>query len=59
MPRGFGGHRRDRCCKNAAYLACEILSIRSPEVVKKLEDFRSKTRVSLEEKAKALKKRKP
>jgi len=45
--------------KNAAYLACEILSIKYPEVAKKLEDFRSKTRVSLEEKAKALKKRKP
>lgn len=45
--------------KNAAYLACEILSIKYPEVAKKLEDFRSKTRVSLEEKAKALKERKP
>ena len=45
--------------KNAAYLACEILSIKYPEVAKKLEDFRSKTRASLEEKAKALKKGKP
>jgi 5-(carboxyamino)imidazole ribonucleotide mutase len=45
--------------KNAAYLACEILSIKYPEVAKKLEDFRSKTRVFLEEKAKALKERKP
>ena len=41
--------------KNAAYLACEILSIKYPEVAKKLEDFRSKTRKSLEEKSKALK----
>ena len=42
--------------KNAAYLACEILSIKYPEMVKKLEDFRSKTRKSLEEKSKAIKK---
>ena len=42
--------------KNAAYLACEILSIKYPEIAKKLEDFRSKTRKSLEEKSKALKK---
>jgi len=42
--------------KNAAYLACEILSIKYPEVVKKLEDFREKTRKSLEEKSEALKK---
>ncbi len=41
--------------KNAAYLACEILSIKYPEVAKKLEGFRSKTRKSLEEKSKALK----
>jgi 5-(carboxyamino)imidazole ribonucleotide mutase len=41
--------------KNAAYLACEILSIKYPQVAKKLEDFRSKTRKSLEEKSKALK----
>ena len=40
--------------KNAAYLACEILSIKYPEVVKKLEDFREKTRRSLEEKSKSL-----
>ena len=40
--------------KNAAYLACEILSIKYPEVAKKLEDFRSKIRKSLEEKSKAL-----
>jgi 5-(carboxyamino)imidazole ribonucleotide mutase len=42
--------------KNAAYLACEILSIKYPEISKKLEDFRSRTRKSLEEKSKALKK---
>ncbi|MDI7260336.1 MAG: 5-(carboxyamino)imidazole ribonucleotide mutase [Thermodesulfobacteriota bacterium] len=41
--------------KNAAYLACEILSIKYPEIVKKLEDFREKTRRSLEEKSKSLK----
>src|SRR4030043_197384 len=42
--------------KNGAYLACEILSIKYPEMAKKLEDFRSKTRKSLEEKSKAIKK---
>jgi len=42
--------------KNAAYLACEILSIKYPDIAKKLEDFRSKTRKSLEEKSKAIKK---
>jgi len=42
--------------KNAAYLACEILSIKYPEIAKKLEDFRSRTRKSLEEKSVALKK---
>lgn len=41
--------------KNAAYLACEILSIKYPEVVKKLEEFREKVRKDLEEKSKALK----
>lgn len=41
--------------KNAAYLACEILSIKYPEVVKKLEEFREKMRKDLEEKSKALK----
>jgi 5-(carboxyamino)imidazole ribonucleotide mutase len=41
--------------KNAAYLACEILSIKYPEVTRRLEDFRSQTRKSLEEKSKALK----
>jgi len=42
--------------KNAAYLACEILSIKYPEMAKKLEDFRSRMRKSLEEKSKAIKK---
>ena len=45
--------------KNAAYLACEILSIKYPEITKKIEDFRSRMRKSLEEKSKALKQRKP
>ena len=43
--------------KNAAYLACEILSIKYPEIAKKLEDFRSRMRKLLEEKSKALKQR--
>lgn len=41
--------------KNAAYLACEILSIKYPEMATKLEDFRRKARRSLEEKSKVLK----
>jgi 5-(carboxyamino)imidazole ribonucleotide mutase len=44
--------------KNAAYLACEILSIKYPEITKKLEDFRTRTRKSLEEKSEVLKQRK-
>ena len=44
--------------KNAAYLACEILSIKYPEITKKLEDFRSRMRKTLEGKSKALKQRK-
>jgi 5-(carboxyamino)imidazole ribonucleotide mutase len=40
---------------NAAYLACEILSIKYPEVAKKLDEVRARTRKSLEEKSKALK----
>jgi 5-(carboxyamino)imidazole ribonucleotide mutase len=40
--------------KNGAYLACEILSIKHPEMAKKLEDFRSKMKKSLEEKSKAI-----
>jgi 5-(carboxyamino)imidazole ribonucleotide mutase len=42
--------------KNAAYLACEILSIKYPRIAKELEDFRSRMRKSLEEKSKAIKK---
>ena len=45
--------------KNAAYLACEILSIKYPEIAKKLEEFRSKTKRSLEERSKTIKKKKP
>ncbi len=41
--------------KNAAYLACEILSIKYPEMTKKLDDFRSETKKSLEKKSKAIK----
>jgi len=42
--------------KNAAYLACEILSIKYPEIAKKLEQVRSKMRNSLEAKSKAFRK---
>lgn len=42
--------------KNAAYLACEILSIKYPEISQKLESYRSEMRSSLEEKSKALRK---
>jgi 5-(carboxyamino)imidazole ribonucleotide mutase len=45
--------------KNAAYLASEILSIKYPEIAKKLEDFRSKMKRSLGEKSKAIKKKRP
>jgi len=45
--------------KNAAYLASEILSIKYPEIAKKLEDFRSMMKRSLEEKSKAIKKKRP
>jgi 5-(carboxyamino)imidazole ribonucleotide mutase len=44
--------------KNAAYLACEILSIKYPEIEKKLEDYRTQMKKSLEEKSKAIKKKK-
>ena len=44
--------------KNAAYLACEILSLKYPEVAKRLEDFRSKMKKSLEEKSRVMKKKK-
>ena len=41
--------------KNAAYLACEILSIKYPDIDKKLEAFRARTRKSLEKKSRTLK----
>jgi len=41
--------------KNAAYLACEILSIKYPEIAKKLDGFRATMRRELEEKSKKLK----
>jgi 5-(carboxyamino)imidazole ribonucleotide mutase len=44
--------------KNAAYLACEILSIKYPEIAKKLEEFRRKTKKLLEEKSKTFKQKK-
>jgi 5-(carboxyamino)imidazole ribonucleotide mutase len=43
--------------KNAAYLACSILSIKDPEIARRLEEFRASTRQSLEEKSKELRKR--
>ena len=43
--------------KNAAYLACSILSIKRPELAEKLEDFREKTRQALLEKSRELKAR--
>ena len=42
--------------KNAAHLACEILSIKYPEMAKRLEDFRSRMKKTLEEKSKVVKK---
>jgi len=42
--------------KNAAHLACEILSIKYPEMAKRLEDFRSRMKKTLEEKSKVIKK---
>lgn len=41
--------------KNAAYLACSILSIKHPELVERLEEFREKSRRSLMEKSASLK----
>lgn len=41
--------------KNAAYLACSILSIKHPEIADKLEAFREKTKKYLIEKSKKLK----
>ncbi len=42
--------------KNAAYLACEILSIKYPELADNLEKFREETRKSLQKKSEELKK---
>ena len=42
--------------KNAAYLACSILSIKYPEIAERLEAFREKTRQSLLKKSNELKK---
>ncbi len=42
--------------KNAAYLACSILSIKHPEIAQRLEDFRQKTRKSLLSKSETLQK---
>jgi 5-(carboxyamino)imidazole ribonucleotide mutase len=44
--------------KNAAYLACEILSIKYPEIAKKLADLRSKTKKFLLEKSRTIRKQK-
>jgi 5-(carboxyamino)imidazole ribonucleotide mutase len=44
--------------KNAAYLACSILSIKYPEVAVRLEAFREQTRETLEKKSAALKNQK-
>jgi 5-(carboxyamino)imidazole ribonucleotide mutase len=41
--------------KNAAYLACSILSIKYPKIETKLDEFREKTRNSIEEKSAKLK----
>jgi 5-(carboxyamino)imidazole ribonucleotide mutase len=43
--------------KNAAYLACSILSIKHPEIAEKLVVFREKTRQSLNKKSEELKKK--
>jgi 5-(carboxyamino)imidazole ribonucleotide mutase len=41
--------------KNAAYLACSILSIKHPEYAKKLDVYRAQTRKDLEKKSAKLK----
>ncbi|NLI29776.1 MAG: 5-(carboxyamino)imidazole ribonucleotide mutase [Nitrospiraceae bacterium] len=43
--------------KNAAYLACSILSIKYPAIAKKLESSRASTRKELEKKSAQLQKR--
>ena len=40
--------------KNAAYLACSILSIKHPELADRLEQFRLETRVALQAKSELL-----
>lgn len=42
--------------KNAAYLACSILSIKYPEIAEKLDDYREKTKKALMEKSEELRK---
>lgn len=42
--------------KNAAYLACSILSIKHPEIAERLENFREKTRKGLLAKSESLQK---
>jgi len=42
--------------ENAAYLACEILSIKYPDITRKLEDFRGGLKNDLKEKSKNLRK---
>lgn len=44
--------------KNAAYLACSILSIKYPEIARKLEAYREKTRQELMKKSDELKRQK-
>jgi 5-(carboxyamino)imidazole ribonucleotide mutase len=41
--------------KNAAYLACSILSLKHPELAERLDEFREKSRRSLLEKSVSLK----
>lgn len=43
--------------KNAAYLACSILSIKYPGIARKLESYRASTRKALEKKSAQLKTR--
>lgn len=43
--------------KNAAWLACSILSIKYPEIAERLEASREKTRQTLQKKSKALQKK--
>lgn len=43
--------------KNSAYLACEILSIKYPDIAKRLESVRNKMKKSLEEMSRSIKKR--